>query len=189
MKIKTIALIAMSLLLALSMMTATAFAETTLATVAFVEGTLEFGDAGLDNMDIDFGTQPLPVGASTYAAVDGDHTLPVLDARSTAGDWHVNVALSAFESVTSGVTNTFNGTITMTAPTVSSGLTAVSPLTINSGAAATEVVRAALDLSNGTYSTTWLQANIELYIDGPDAATITEPASYEAVMTWTLADA
>lgn len=187
MKNKTIALIVMSLLIALSSMNVVAYAaDTSLATVAFEEGVLEFDNAGLRDMDIDFGTHTLPVGASTYGAVDGDHTLRVLDARASAGGWYVTVELSAFDSITPAVTNTFNGIITMTAPSTTDGLNAVTPLVIASTAAATGVVTADTGLHNGTYDTTWAMANIEMSIDMDAAASIVAEADYEAVMTWTL---
>lgn len=188
---KFISMIMFSVLLAAFFLNTAAFAASTTATVAFTEGVPEFGDASLDglhNMDIDFGTRDLPIGAQTYAAVDHDHTLRIMDARSdgNAGNWNVTVSLSAFSSTTITPSNSFTGTIAFTSPTLTSGLTASSPLSITSGAAAQTVVTAAANLNKANYDTTWQKTNITLSFDAASAASITKPDTYTANLTWTL---
>lgn len=193
MKKKSITMLVFSLVLIVSLMNVSALAApsvgTTTATVAFQEGTAEFGDAnlgGLNNMDIDFGTRDLPIGAQTYEAVDHDHTLRIIDARSStnAGDWDVTVALSAFASITPA--NSFTGTITFTSPVTTVGLTATDPVVVTSGASSVPVVTASAGLTKDNYDTTWQKANIKLSFDAAAAATITTPATYTATLTWTL---
>lgn len=160
--------------------------DVTRAQVGFVDGELEFeGNTGTGGMNINFGlNHALPVGAQTYIPVDGNHSLTVRDAKSGADNWRVEGKVGDFVSTTPA--NTFQGTITFTNGTPDSGLvTPASPIDLVSGASGVLVMTGA-DTLVDDYATTWLEADIVLAFDAVNAATIVEPATYSADMTWTL---
>lgn len=185
-------LFCMMLVFSLSNVTALAATSTgTTATVAFREGTAEFGDAslsGLNNMDIDFGTHDLPIGEQEYEAADGDHTLRIIDARQdgNAGDWDVTVKLGYFDSAAPASPNSFRGMIILNSPSTSSNDLHVPALSLYSGSGARNIVTADSGLNRGNYDTTWRRENILLIVSATAAASITEPAAYTAPLTWTL---
>lgn len=201
MKKKSIAMIALAMLLALSLMTATtAFAgtsnATTEATITFTDGDIEIKDgnlgAGLNDMNIDFGSHTLPTGAQTYTAADGAHTLRVSDARVVAGDWDVTVSMGPFINQTTP-SNTFDGIITLESGVTTSTsatqttLTTASTVTLDSTVSATQqVLRVDAGYSHGDFDTTWAQANIKLSIDAAASAAVQINEIYQATMTWTL---
>lgn len=160
--------------------------DVTRAQVGFIDGELEFeGNAGTGGMNINFGlNHALPVGEQTYIPVDGDHSLMVRDAKSGADNWQVEGKLGNF--VSTAPANTFQATITLTDGTPDSGLvTTTTPIDLVSGANAVLIMTGTGTLVDD-YATKWLEADIVLAFDATNAATIVEPATYSADMTWTL---
>lgn len=165
--------------------------STSTATVSFIEGALEMvdpdPDSGLNGMDIDFGSNDLPAGAVSIAAADGDHTLTVADARTTAGDWTMNVELSAFTTADSVTPQSFDASIEFVTPTADpdAEISVEEGIEVMSGGGQVLVETASDQLERGTYNTTWLQADILLNIDGTEYENV-QVADYEAEFTWTL---
>lgn len=194
----------MAALLALCLTNAAPFfaiAENTSATtnarIAFTEGEVEIKDgdlgAGVNDMSIDFGANPLPAGATVYTATDGDHTLRVQDARTTAGRWEVTAEMSSFINQ-DDASNTFDAIITLTggtslitSQTQTGTFTIADTVTLDSESQGTVMVMSTTSgFSHGTFEATWAQENIKLAIDN-DAAKVTQPGhEYQTTLIWTL---
>lgn len=189
---KSVFMIVFSMLLIVSLMSGSALAATstssTTAKVTFREGTAEFGDTGLIGMNIDFGTHELPIGEQDYDAVDGDHTLRIIDSRmdGNAGDWAVTVQLGYFNSVDLVTPHTFTGMITLNSPRSSSNNLHPWAVSLISGRSALTIVTADPGLNRDNYDSTWWRNNVTLTLSDAASASITQPASYSATLTWTL---
>lgn len=198
---REIGLAATALLLALCLVGIPAAAEdstaSTNAKIAFTEGEVEIIDgglgAGVNDMSIDFGANPLPAGATVYNAIDGAHTLRVQDARVSAGNWEVTVRMGPFVNQ-DDATNAFDGIITLanattaiTSQTQTGTFTVPETLSIDSqDTGAIAVATATTGYSHGTFDVTWAQEDIELSIDS-QAAGLTQPDhEYQTIMVWTL---
>lgn len=192
-------LLALTLALALPMAASASQVQDTAKTeavVVFEEGELELGVAYVDTLNLDFGTQPVPIAAVTYPAVtqaDG-HKLEVYDARDTSGEWKVTVALGTFmpESTSNGEVP-FRGLITFADGTLTSlhasgstaGLTLSDPIEVTSLASTTQVLVASSTAARGAYQASWESDKITLDISADEALKV-QKGKYAAQLTWTL---
>lgn len=184
----------LALLTALTLVLPVAFAaqtEKTMATVAFVDGTLEWvppvlgGEDG-DGMNLNFGEQPLPAGAIEYHSINGPHLLRVDDSRDKSTDWQITAELTSFVNQWDSL-NTFDGTISLALPatTPAPGPNVKDPIYIFSNDAPTDIMFGPAALGRGEYKTTWESDNTRLIISQPESLKLTL-APYQAEITWTL---
>lgn len=170
------------------------------ASISFVQGELEFVDveiSGMRNMNIDFGSNDLPLGEVNYTALTGTHTLRVSDPRDPAGKWQVSATLGRFESTQSGSDGYFEGAINLKDPDQritnngSATITVPNSITLVSGEDATLIMKAEpeSEYERGWFDVTWLGGKITLSIDETNALLINDYAEYSANITWTLVSA
>lgn len=174
---------------------ATAGAETSTASVSFLEGDLSLGGAAEGSgMNFEFGEHELPAAAVVYETVSSkDHILQVEDARFGSGNWHVTVAMTAFVDSTIAPTSTFDAAIGLKNPALANsntsagttGLSADGDVTIISGLGPVGVLHADDTLPRGIFTATWQPEDVALSISDTDVLKIT-PVAYTATLTWTL---
>lgn len=187
---KRLTAILLAMLLVLSLASSVAMAATSTASVAFTNGSLEFGEVvGLGNMDLDFGSNALPLGAVFYTDTGSTHSLTVLDPDFALNNWQVTGTLTAFSSASPA--STFNGTIALKLGSVSDGSVIAAPSTVSiASTGGSANVMQGTNTPTGTFSTSWTGANIELSLNAAaaSAVAVAGPANYTATMTWTLTE-
>ena len=174
--------------------TQTVETATTNATITFEEGPLWFStEEGA--MNIEFGTQDLPVGKITYENTKLN-TLSIADARYPAGNWQVKVSRTGkFTTDKDENTKEFEGVLMLSSGTVShsggegDGIIVdevlVAPVVLV-GTDVNLVVNAAPGQTTGTFQINWNKENITLDLSGAEAAGLVIDSKYSETLTWTL---